>query len=91
MNSTSVNSTDTLASASLNISNNFTAQIISNGTNYPAPVTVAFEANSTGGLAPYSFSGITVMGATGTDVGEKASHTFDKPGDYSVNLAGEGF
>ena len=87
LNSTSVNSTDTLASASLNISNNFTAQIISNGTNYPAPATVAFEANSTGGLAPYSFSWNYGDGSNSTDVGEKASHTFDKPGDYSVNLA----
>ena len=59
-----------------------TAQIISNGTNYPAPATIAFEANSTGGLAPYSFSWNYGDGSNSTDVGEKVSHTFDKPGQY---------
>jgi PKD repeat protein len=87
LNNTNITSTNTLAIASLNITNNFTAQIVSNGTNYPAPATIGFEANSTGGWAPYSYSWNFGDGSDGTEVGNKVSHTFDKSGQYTVALA----
>jgi PKD domain/Bacterial Ig domain len=83
LNSTSVNSTDLLTATEL-----LTANIDSNGTNYEAaPATIEFKANSTGGLAPYSFNWNFGDGSNGTGVGEKVSHTFDKPGNYTITLA----
>ena len=41
-----------------------TAKIDANGTNYDAvPAVIEFTANSTGGVAPYSFHGISMTGA----------------------------
>ena len=40
------------------------ATIDANSTKSPAPATIEFGANATGGLAPYSTTGISVTGAT---------------------------
>ena len=38
-----------------------TTMINANSTNSSAPATIEFGANATGGLAPYSYNGISVM------------------------------
>jgi PKD repeat protein len=62
-------------------------QIDANSTNSPAPATIEFKANSTGGLEPYSFSWNFGDGSNGTNVGKEILHTFTKPGDYNITLA----
>ena len=87
LNSTSINSTNTLASASVNSSNILTSQINANGTNSPAPATIKFGANASGGLLPYSYSWNFGDGANGHGIGEKVLHSFNKSGHYTITLA----
>ena len=60
-------------------------KIEANTTNATAPSTIEFRANSTGGVKPYSFSW-RFGNESNVETGEKALHTFDKPGDYAVTL-----
>ena len=75
-----VNETATVAEA-------LTANIDANTTNSPAPATIEFGGNGTGGSAPYSYSWNFGDGNNSTYVGPKITHTFDKAGNYTVTLA----
>jgi hypothetical protein len=63
------------------------AMIDANSTSSPAPATIEFTANTTGGLGPYSLSWDFDDGGNSTEVADKVSRTFDKPGDYNISLA----
>ena len=67
-----------------------TANIDANSTDSPAPATIQFGANATGGLAPYAYNWDFGEGSNSnnkTSVNANISHTFDKAGNYTVTLA----
>ena len=63
-----------------------TANIDANSTDSPAPATIEFGGNATGGSAPYSYSWNFGDGNNSTYFGPKIPHTFDKAGNYTVTL-----
>ena len=66
------------------------ATIDANSTKSPAPATIEFGANATGGLAPYSYNwnfGDGSNASNSTYVGLKVLHTFDRAGNYTITLA----
>jgi hypothetical protein len=64
-----------------------TAKIVANSTKGPAPYTIQFEGNVTGGLAPYSYGwNFDLDNNNSTAVGPKVLRTFDEPGNYTITL-----
>jgi PKD repeat protein len=86
LNATSVLTTENM-SAFVSAPQPFNTSIDANGTSSPAPATIEFTANTTGGLGPYSLSWDFNDESNNTGIGENVSHTFDKPGHYNVSLA----
>ena len=62
------------------------ATINANSTNSSVLSTIEFGANTTGGLAPYSYSWNFGDGTNSTDIGPKVSHTFNEPGNHTITL-----
>ena len=86
LNTTSVITTENM-SASVSTSQPFITSIDVNETSSPAPATIQFRANTTGGLGPYSQSWDFNDGVDNPEIRDNVSHTFDKPGNYNVSLA----
>ena len=60
---------------------------MANSTNSNSPATVEFNADATGGSPPYFLSRNFGDGINSTGVGERASHTFTRVGDYNITLS----
>ena len=78
---------DSLNRTSINSTESLTAHINAKYTNSNAPATIEFRTNSTGGLAPYSFSWNFDDGGNSTSNGQKVLHTFYRSGHYNITLA----
>ena len=73
--------------ANSTVRESLTTTILVNSTNNTAPATVEFNADATGGSPPYFLNWNFGDGINSTGVGERASHTFTRVGDYNITLS----